>query len=113
MNSILERYLQSYIFLAQKDFFLFLLITLTIVMFINFFIIDPIAFKFFIIPKIEKRLGEKLQYKNPIYKWQIFSSWFMPPVDIAPTIVFHCLTWKIKKNHLEKFLDLIRKVIAP
>ncbi len=68
------------------------------IVFINFMIVLPIVFKFFIIPKIEKRIGEKLQYKNPIYRWQIFSSWFMPPVDIAPTIISHYLIWKIKKR---------------
>ncbi len=82
----------------SEVFFQFWSIYLIIIMFINFFIILPIIFKFIIIPKIEKRIGEKLKYLMSIYRWQIFSSWFVPPADVGFTISIQYFIWKIKKR---------------
>jgi hypothetical protein len=58
-------------------------------------LIDPIIFHFFVIPKIEKRVGEKLPYLNPLYNMQIFAKWFMPPLDIALSIVTNYCIYKL------------------
>ena len=64
----------------------------------NLLVICPIIFDFFIIPKIERRLRENLKYKLTIYNWQVFARWFVPPIDIAPTIFCQYLIWKFKKQ---------------
>lgn len=59
----------------------------------NFFITFPIFFHFLILPKIEKRIGKKLEYRSVLYKFQIFSQWVYPPIDIARGVVWRCFCW--------------------
>jgi hypothetical protein len=59
------------------------------------FIILPAIFNFYLIPKIEKRINEKLQYNSIFYKIQIFSRWFYPPLDIGVDIFIKYCIWKI------------------
>jgi hypothetical protein len=58
-------------------------------------IISPFIFHFWIIPKIEKRLSTKLEYKQIIYRWQVFAKWFVPGMDIGLFIAVCYLVWRI------------------
>jgi len=80
---------------SSLNIFQFWIVNLWILILIDFLIIFPIIFHLLIIPKIEKRIGEKLKYKMPIYNWQIFAKWFTPPVDIGMAIFIKYLIWKI------------------
>lgn len=84
-------YMQGYI----NNFFHAWAFYISIFTMLNFIFIFPIIFHAFVIPKIEKRLGKKLNFKQVIYKWQIFSSWFQPPVDIGMFISILYVTWKL------------------
>ena len=84
-------------------------VVLFIIGLIYFLIAAPIIFHLFIIPKIEKRLGKKLQYKQVIYQWQVFAKWFVPVMDIGFFITILYLTWKITGK---KKIEIWEKVTA-
>jgi hypothetical protein len=65
---------------------------------VNFIVILPLTFNLYIIPKIEQRIGKKLQFNAVMYKVQIFSKWFYPPLEIGLDIVIKYLIWKITGN---------------
>jgi|GEM_PF-4803126 len=62
--------------------------------FFNFFILLPYTFRFYIVPKIEKRIGEKLPFAMTLYQTQPFSKFFGRPFDIGQAIMNKYLIWK-------------------
>lgn len=64
--------------------------------FFAFLLIFPVIFNFYLIPKIEKKLCVKLQYRLEVYKLQSFSRWFVKPFDVGLVIVAQYLILKLK-----------------
>ena len=67
--------------------------------------IAPLLFKFWIIPKIEKRYDTKLVFDNPTYCMLPFSRWTMPPHEISLWLVDELL-FKGKHYKNKKFVAL-------
>jgi hypothetical protein len=63
----------------------------------------PPIFNFIIIPRIEKKLGKKLQYRLQGYRFIPSNRYFLPAGDISLYIVIKYLMLKIAKNPNFKF----------
>ena len=78
--------------------------------FINTSIILPLIFNFFLIPKIEKKIGKKLEYKHYIYQVALFGSFFGRYIEISYYMVVKFIASKLgfdpNKVNLGKLLAL-------
>lgn len=48
-----------------------------------YFLISPILYRIWIIPKIENRYGRWLRINSDDYPYVPFASWFMPPLELS------------------------------
>jgi len=61
-------------------------------------IIMPIVFNYFIIPKLESKIGKKLEYRS-YYNFFLFGNWSFKSIEIANYIFLRYLFLKIIPNY--------------
>lgn len=72
--------------------------------FIIILIVYPILYNFFVIPKIEKRVGKKLEYGTPLYIlcsnyfWIFGGKSLAKYLDLIPYIFIQYINWKFRVN---------------
>lgn len=86
----------SLIYLTWVSHFLYCLIYISFI--IYFLCASPLLYRWWIIPKIEKRYGKKLVFNYPIYRMNFF-----PPIDleVSQYIVFALFGYIRKENKYE------------
>jgi len=65
---------------------------------INCFLILPLIFNFYIIPRIEKQIGKKLEYTLFGYNLFFFNSYFVRYGEIALYVFYRSLKLNIKNE---------------
>lgn len=71
---------------------------------INSMLIFPIIFNYLLIPKIEKRIGQKLNFCLAMYNGYLFGKFFCRYIEIMYSILILYFRFKLTRNPKDKKL---------